>query len=205
MFQKSYSKDYLAHKSVGNQGELPQYLIEDHHPSIIEPELYEAVQQEIKRWSHGKQTAKKHDHQTVFFKKLYCAECGALMNHTSYSAKQADGKRKNYHYWRCGVALGKDFSTECQARGYREEIIEKTFMKMLKEMKDHPQLIYETKQVIQEIGMSEQDKLRVEGLNQELKAHYQDLITANEMYHKCHSFYHIVTKNVPANAMLFTS
>src|SRR5690606_40817032 len=109
LFQKSYSKDYLAHKSVRNQGELPQYLIEDHHPSIIEPELFEAVQQEIKRRSQGIQTAKKHEHQTVFFKKFYCAECGALMNHTSYSAKQADGKRKIYHYWRCGVALGKDF------------------------------------------------------------------------------------------------
>jgi len=43
--QKTYVKDYLSHKQVRNQGELTQYLIENNHESIIDPEMFERVQE----------------------------------------------------------------------------------------------------------------------------------------------------------------
>jgi len=174
LFQKSYSKDYLAHKTVRNQGELPQYMIEDHHPAIIEPETFEAAQQE-KEHRRRERYTKKHDNQDAFFRTFYCAKCGNLMLHTTNSVKRADGKKKVYHYWRCQVALGYNLSSECDAKSYREEILEKTFMEMLKDMKEHPQLIFETRQAIQAAGLSEAEHERMEQLREELKSHYHDL------------------------------
>ncbi|MEQ6378490.1 recombinase family protein [Bacillaceae bacterium S4-13-56] len=175
LFQKSYSKDYLAHKTVRNQGEFPQYLIEDHHPAIIELETFEAAQQERERRKRGIHNTKKHANQDAFFKTFYCATCGNLVHHSSNSVKQADGKQKVYHYWRCQVALGQNFSSTCDAQSYREEIIEKNFMDMLQEMKAHPHLIMEAKQVIQETGIGEEEQGRMEELRNKIKDHYHDL------------------------------
>ena len=174
LFQKSYVKDYLSQKPIRNQEELPRYLIEGHHPAIIEPDIFEAAQREKER-RKGESNAKKHDNQDAFFQTFYCAKCGNLILHASNSVKQANGKKKVYHYWRCQVAKGYNFSAKCDAKSYREEIFEKTFMGMLHEMKGHPQLIFEAKHAIQEVGLSEEERVRMEQLREDLKQHYHEL------------------------------
>ena len=174
LYQKYYSKDFITKKQVKNLGELPQYLIEDHHPAIVEPKIYEAVQQEFEHRKRGVKTTKKHPNQDAFFKMFYCGKCGSLMSHYSI-LKRSKEKQTVYHYWRCRVSSGVDFSTTCDARGYREEIIEHTFMIMLYEMKEHPQLIFETKQAIQEAGLSGDEQRQMEKLRNEMKEHYQHL------------------------------
>ncbi|MCF8012528.1 MAG: recombinase family protein [Clostridiales bacterium] len=174
--QKTYIKDYLSQKKARNNGELPQYLIENHHPPIIEPEIYEAAQEERERRREGKgNTAKKHMNQTAFSKIFYCAQCGGLMIHTVNNVKIADGSRKVYHYWRCCAAVGYDFSRECKAKSYREEILEHTFMAMLKNMKEDPQLQSEVSQAIQEVGLSDEEQRRREELREKSKGHYREL------------------------------
>ena len=49
LLQKKYSKDFLDHKMRKNTGEVPQYYIVGNHEAIIEPEIFDAVQNEIKR------------------------------------------------------------------------------------------------------------------------------------------------------------
>ncbi len=49
-------------------------MIENHHPSIIEPEVFEKVQEEIKRREIGRNNHKKYPHQTAFFKLFYCGK-----------------------------------------------------------------------------------------------------------------------------------
>jgi hypothetical protein len=46
---------------------------------------------------------------------------------------------------------------------------------MLQEMKQHPQLVYEAKQAIQETGVSEIEQKRMEELREELKEDYHGL------------------------------
>ena len=41
LLQKTYSRDHLSKKVVRNQGELPQYYIENSHPAIISRVIYE--------------------------------------------------------------------------------------------------------------------------------------------------------------------
>lgn len=43
LLQKTFVKDVLTGKQFKNQGELEQYLIQQHHPMIVSKELFERV------------------------------------------------------------------------------------------------------------------------------------------------------------------
>lgn len=49
LIQKTYTKDYLNHRPVENNGELPRYYIPNHHKPIISREIWVQVQNEICR------------------------------------------------------------------------------------------------------------------------------------------------------------
>ena len=49
VLQKTYTPDYLTHKSVKNEGQLPQYYIKEDHPPIVSQQIWEAVQLELDR------------------------------------------------------------------------------------------------------------------------------------------------------------
>lgn len=52
LYQKSYSKDYLTHKSVKNRDVLPQWYWENNHPAIIKREQWNKAQELLNtgRW-----------------------------------------------------------------------------------------------------------------------------------------------------------
>lgn len=41
--------DFLTKKKKVNEGEIPQYYVEGNHEAIIQPEVFELVQQELER------------------------------------------------------------------------------------------------------------------------------------------------------------
>lgn len=49
LLQKTYTIDFLSKKRVKNNGEVPQYYVEESHPAIIDKEMWEAVQLETER------------------------------------------------------------------------------------------------------------------------------------------------------------
>lgn len=73
MLQKSYTVVFLTKKVKTNEGEVPQYYVENNHPAIIEPELFDLVQSEIQR--RGKESS-RYSGVTIFSSKVQCAECG---------------------------------------------------------------------------------------------------------------------------------
>lgn len=54
LLQKRYTADYLTKKVVVNNGAVPQYYVEDHHPAIIEAETFDRVQDLIAHRSREK-------------------------------------------------------------------------------------------------------------------------------------------------------
>ena len=46
LLQKTYVQDLFTGKRAANRGELPRYLIEQHHPAIVSRELFETVNSE---------------------------------------------------------------------------------------------------------------------------------------------------------------
>ena len=61
LLQKTFRSDHITKKKVKNEGQLPQYYVENSHEAIISPELFDAVQAERKRRSvQGKKEQKTH-------------------------------------------------------------------------------------------------------------------------------------------------
>ena len=65
----------MSKKTKKNEGEYPQYYIENNHPAIIRPEVFEMVQEEFRR----RQAAGGHAQcKTPFSGRIVCADCGGF-------------------------------------------------------------------------------------------------------------------------------
>jgi len=67
--------DFLTKKQKVNEGEVPQYFIENSHPPIIDPEEFEMVQAEIAR---RKAIGNVYSSSNIFSTKLVCSCCGGF-------------------------------------------------------------------------------------------------------------------------------
>ncbi len=74
LLQKNYTVDFLTKKQKKNEGEVPQYYVEDNHPAIIDPQVFELVQAEIKRRSEEKT---RYSGVGIFSSRIKCGECGS--------------------------------------------------------------------------------------------------------------------------------
>ena len=75
LLQKKYTVDFLTKKQKVNEGEVPQYFVENSHPAIIEPAVFEMVQAEIKRRNAQKG---KHSGIGFFASRIICGDCGGF-------------------------------------------------------------------------------------------------------------------------------
>lgn len=57
-YQKTYSKDYLSHKTVINRDVLPQWYWENNHPAIIKKEQWQKVQELMASGKRGNKAEK---------------------------------------------------------------------------------------------------------------------------------------------------
>lgn len=73
LLQKSYTVDFLTKKTKTNEGEVPQYYVENTHEAIIDPQIFELVQAEIAKRNKGKE---RYSGVSIFSTKVQCAECG---------------------------------------------------------------------------------------------------------------------------------
>lgn len=73
--QKKFTVDFLTKKQKVNEGEVPQYYVENSHPAIIEPEIFDLVQYELRqRQLDGRFTSCAHP----FSGRIICGECGGI-------------------------------------------------------------------------------------------------------------------------------
>ena len=76
LWQKTFATDVIPFRKVRNRGQKPKFFAEDCGPAIIGKETYQRVQaliaerQECYRF--------KPEVETLFRKRVYCAECGSL-------------------------------------------------------------------------------------------------------------------------------
>lgn len=72
ILQKKFTVDFLTKKQKVNEGEVPQYYVEESHPAIIDPEEFELVQAEVMR---RKVLGKAYSSSNLFSAKLICGCC----------------------------------------------------------------------------------------------------------------------------------
>ena len=73
LLQKKFTVDFLTKKVKINEGEVPQYYVEESHPAIIPPEEFELVQAEYLR---RKRLGRKYNSKSIFTARLICECCG---------------------------------------------------------------------------------------------------------------------------------
>lgn len=73
LLQKCFTKDFLTHKRVTNNGVVPQYYVEGHHEGIVTADQFELVQAELNR----RQAMGRYSGTTPFSSKIKCGECGS--------------------------------------------------------------------------------------------------------------------------------
>ena len=101
--QKTFQQDVINRKVIKNTGQLPMYLIENHHEGIVSREKYNAVQAEMVRRKAAKSPSKRaatglaaYTSRYALSGRLVCGECGTLYRRCTWT--HPDGKRV---VWRC--------------------------------------------------------------------------------------------------------
>ena len=74
LLQKVYCENHLTKKMVPNNGELPQYFVEDDHPAVVSRETFAAVQKELK--CRAEEKTPTVGSTSVFTGKIRCSCCG---------------------------------------------------------------------------------------------------------------------------------
>jgi DNA invertase Pin-like site-specific DNA recombinase len=132
--QKTYCESFLTHKMVKNNGELPQYWVEDSHPAIVSRELYDLVQDEIRRNSG---TGSCRNTTTLFGSRIVCGSCGA------FYGKKVWGSNTKYRriVWQCNGKYqrsdrdpGKPRGAQCHLPHLRESQLEYAFVTALNQI-----------------------------------------------------------------------
>lgn len=73
--QKGFVVDFLTKKMKKNEGELPEYYVENDHEAIISPEVFDLVQTEKKKRKQGPKS--HYSGVSIFSSKICCGDCGS--------------------------------------------------------------------------------------------------------------------------------
>lgn len=94
--KKTFTPDYLTHKKKYNRGEEEKIYIKDHHEAIIDRDLWNRTQAELKRRSPSDVQKSRHSNRYWCSGKICCGECDSRF--VSRTKKLTMG---TYKAWRC--------------------------------------------------------------------------------------------------------
>lgn len=136
LLQKYYIENHITHRKRRNGGELPQYYVENSHEPIISLEMFEQVQQEIKRRRELGIFASGAVETNCFTSKIHCGICGKNYRRNKKTRKNGTETVN----WRCslkrtcgcGACEGEDIPEDklkcaCALAMGREEFDEEEF------------------------------------------------------------------------------
>ncbi len=120
LLQKVYTVDFLTKKKKVNEGEVPQYYVENNHQAIIAPREFDEVQRQIALRCSGKN---RQSRVRVFSGKIKCGYCGSW-----YGSKVWHSTSKYRKIvWQCNHKF--DGGEKCTTPHLDEEEIKGLFVK----------------------------------------------------------------------------
>ena len=130
LLQKTYTVDFLKKKRSRNNGDVPQYYVEDDHEAIIPKELFMKVQEEISRRGSqldckGRKRGFSSKH--CFTGLICCAECGEQFRRIHWNNRGCKSI-----VWRCITRLDK--AGDCGARTVYETELKDAFVAALNQL-----------------------------------------------------------------------
>ncbi len=170
ILQKSFTVDFLTKKKKINEGEVPQYYVENSHPAIITPEVFDLVQHEIKKRKNAK------GYKTgggCFSGKIVCGQCGSF-----YGSKVWHSTSKYRRViWQCNSKFKND--KKCGTPHIYEDTLKEAFLEAFNSLlKNKDEILQGYEAVIQALtDTSRLDKESVRLQNE------MEIVT--EMLRKC--------------------
>ena len=122
VLQKKFTVDFLSKKMKVNEGEVPQYIVDQSHPAIIGPEEWQKVQNEM---AVRKAKGKHHNSLSPFSAKIVCGDCGEF-----YGSKVWHSTDKYRRVsWQCNGKFKGEY--RCGTPHLYEEGIKRLFLRPL--------------------------------------------------------------------------
>ena len=120
ILQKTFTVDFLQKKTKANEGEVPQYYVQNSHPAIIEPEEWDLVQAEIAR---RKELGSRYHSNNIFTGTIICGDCGGQYGPKLWHS--TDQYRRTV--WQCCDKFRNEH--KCKTPHFSEEQFKELFMK----------------------------------------------------------------------------
>jgi len=125
ILQKTYTTDFLTKKKKVNEGEIQQFYVENSHPAIVSPEVYDMVQYEFQKRKSAKGYMTGH---SPFSGRIVCGQCGGF-----YGSKVWHSNSKYRRViWQCNHKFTNQ--EKCRTPHLYEEDIKKTFVDAMNRM-----------------------------------------------------------------------
>ncbi|MFX4263138.1 recombinase family protein [Pelotomaculum propionicicum] len=134
ILQKKYTIDFLTKKMKVNEGEIPQYYVENSHPAIIPPETFELVQEEFRRRKAG---GRYTSGVNCFASRIVCGDCGSFYGRKVWHS----GSQYASTVWQCNRKFNKQ--EFCTTPHLKEESIKRAFLEAFNSLIDNKAEILE--------------------------------------------------------------
>ena len=121
LLMKTYTVDYLTKEKRKNNGEVRQFLVENSHDPIIEPEIFDQVQERLNK--HCARRSKIRS-SNPFANRIICGDCGEFYGHKVWHNRN---NTRRYDVWYCNHR----YDEKCQTPVLHEDEIKAAFMAML--------------------------------------------------------------------------
>lgn len=125
LLQKRFTVDFLTKKQKVNEGEVPQYYVENSHEGVVSDEVFEMAQHEMER---REKTKINGSSKNFFSGRIICDCCGE-----PYTRKIWHSTTKYRRYiWQCGNKY--EGGKPCSTPHFTEDEIIDAFERMAKEL-----------------------------------------------------------------------
>lgn len=171
LLQKSFTTDFLTKSTKPNEGELPQYYVENNHAAIIKREVFDLVQVELDKLEKKRQTS------NIFTGKLICDSCG-----TAFGSKvwHSTSKYKRTIY-QCNAKYKGEH--KCETPHVTEEEIKGWFISAMNQLlSNRDEIIANTELLVQMAKDTSQLGATIDDLENQLediRQGIEDLIDRN--------------------------
>ncbi|SHJ13065.1 Recombinase zinc beta ribbon domain-containing protein [Propionispora hippei DSM 15287] len=130
LLQKTYTVDFLSKKRADNNGQVPQYYVEDSHPAIIDKEMWEAVQLEMERrrnfaLQYGIQKLEYATTDNPFAGRVICGSCGQVFGRKVWNSTDDRFRRI---IWRCNGKYPAKGEKGCESRHIDDVVLYQAFV-----------------------------------------------------------------------------
>jgi DNA invertase Pin-like site-specific DNA recombinase len=140
LLQKSFTVDFLTHKQKVNEGEVPQYYVEDHHEPIVSKEMFALVQTEMKRRDG---MPGRRNRRRMLSGRILCAQCGSWFGEKKWHPNSKYQKV----VWQCNGKYDKAHS-QCTSGNLIEQDVQRMFVIAVNRLLKDSSNILETQKLV---------------------------------------------------------